>query len=169
MSELGGYGQAAQVMTQKLVGGHLFGISCGLGGGQSERIAFHMPEMAALSFFLSHSDWSDPQLHTPLVLLGARIVLDGMDGSAHSTEYILNGRVPLTSDLMEVKIGSQVMNVSTSKPIIAFSAETQDMLGVSLNYGEMQKARINQLSKHLAGTGVAVYFIFATALDMKLR
>ena len=149
MSERGGYGQAAQVMTQKLVGGHLFGISCGLGGGQSERMAFHMPELAALAFFLSRSDWSDPQLQNPTIVLGARIVLDGLDGTAHATDYTLNSKVPMTSDLVEVQLASQSVKVSSSKPIIAFSAESQDVLGVSLNYDEMQSARVNRLMKRL--------------------
>ena len=44
MSVDGHGGQAMQVMTQGLLGGRLFGINCNFGGGQSEHVAFVMPE-----------------------------------------------------------------------------------------------------------------------------
>ena len=43
-------GQAMQVMTQGFLGGRLFGINCNFGGGQSEHMAFVMPE--------AHANWS---------------------------------------------------------------------------------------------------------------
>lgn len=34
----------AEVMTEGFLGGELYGISCGFGGGQSEHVAFQMPD-----------------------------------------------------------------------------------------------------------------------------
>lgn len=39
-----GGGQALQVLTQRFLGGHLFGVDCAFGGGQSEHVAFVMPD-----------------------------------------------------------------------------------------------------------------------------
>lgn len=45
-----------QVMTQDRVGGKLFGVSCGFSGGQSERMAFYMPEAGAVLLILRGVD-----------------------------------------------------------------------------------------------------------------
>jgi len=148
MSERSGPLQAVQVMTQSMLGGKLFGVSCGLGGGQSERLAFHMPEMTALTFFLSQSDWSDPQVRTPVAVLGARLILSGLDGSFRSAEYSLNGKVALTSDLVKVSLRGHDIQVSSSKPVLAFSADTMNSLGFNtLNWQDQQTARLNRLGK----------------------
>lgn len=39
-----GGGQALQILTQRFLGGHLFGVDCAFGGGQSEHVAFVMPD-----------------------------------------------------------------------------------------------------------------------------
>jgi len=43
-------GQALQVLTQRFLGGHLFGVDCAFGGGQSEHVAFVMPDAGRFSF-----------------------------------------------------------------------------------------------------------------------
>lgn len=43
-----GGGQALQVLTQRFLGGHLFGVDCAFGGGQSEHVAFVMPDAGRL-------------------------------------------------------------------------------------------------------------------------
>ena len=82
MSSESGTGQAMQVMTQKKLGGQLYEKNCDYGGGQSEHVAFYMPEVAALSMFLSTSEL--PQVDTPVWVLGARPLFDLVDGTAWS-------------------------------------------------------------------------------------
>ncbi len=52
-----GGGQALQVMTQRFLGGHLFGVDCSFGGGQSEHVAFVMPDTGRLFFFEGGGFW----------------------------------------------------------------------------------------------------------------
>lgn len=139
-------GQAMQVMTQGLLGGRLLGMNCNFGGGQSEHMAFVMPEVAALSFFLSDANSTDPQIHTPVWVVGARPLFDMRDATIWSTP---NPRpfqaVLFSSDLVKLQLGTRTIQVSNSKPVVAFSAETEEKFGDLLSREEVKLARTNRL------------------------
>ena len=146
MTSDGPQGQAMQVMTQKTVGGHIYGVTCSIGGGQSEHVAVYMPEATALSLFLTNEE--SPQVPTPAWIVGARPILDIEDAtlSSNATLQPLKG-VRFTSDLVDVQIVSSKFKVSGSKPIVAFSGETEDLLGMSLSPDDVHLARTNRLGK----------------------
>ena len=149
-------GQALQVMTQKRLGGNIFGVTCSLGGGQSEHVAFYMPEMTALSLFLT--DENNPQIETPAWVLGARPVFDVKDAALWSNQ--IPGPFPglrFTSDLIQVQVASTTFNVSSAKPVVAFSGETQDHLGMSLSAKDMHLARTNRLAKCLSRLSQSIF------------
>lgn len=56
-------------------------------------------QVAALSFFLSHADFVDPQLRTPAWILGARPIMMLRDATFHSAGLKPFHGVKLTSDL----------------------------------------------------------------------
>ncbi|CAK9084108.1 Hypothetical protein SCF082_LOCUS39907 [Durusdinium trenchii] len=157
MTSDGPQGQAMQVMTQKTVGGHIYGVTCSIGGGQSEHVAVYMPEATALSLFLTNEE--SPQVPTPAWIVGARPILDIEDAtlSSNATLQPLKG-VRFTSDLVDVQIVSSKFKVSGSKPIVAFSGETEDLLGMSLSPDDVHLARTNRLGKQRDTTGGPLSF-----------
>lgn len=48
-------------------------------------------------------------------------------------------------------MGSHHFKISGAKPVIAFAAETQDLLGMSLSLNDMHLACTNRLAKLLGG------------------
>jgi hypothetical protein len=121
-------GQAMQDISAQFLGGYVFGNACGLGGGQDERLMTYLPEVFVLSFFLSQ-DGEHPQLRQPAWILGARMLLIGLDGTARfNTRLELDMAVPFTSDLVEVSIDGKHYQVSSSAPFLAFMSENQDFL-----------------------------------------
>ncbi|CAK9084215.1 Pentatricopeptide repeat-containing protein [Durusdinium trenchii] len=144
-------------MTQKTVGGHIYGVTCSIGGGQSEHVAVYMPEATALSLFLTNEE--SPQVPTPAWIVGARPILDIEDAtlSSNATLQPLKG-VRFTSDLVDVQIVSSKFKVSGSKPIVAFSGETEDLLGMSLSPDDVHLARTNRLGKQRDTTGGPLSF-----------
>ena len=46
-------------------------------------------------------------------------------------------------------MGSSHFKISGTKPVVAFAAETQDLLGMSLSLNDMHLARTNRLAKLL--------------------
>jgi len=128
----GGYGrvhgQAIQDISAQFLGGYVFGNAVGLGGGQDERLMTYMPEVFVLAFFLSQNH-EHPQLRQPSWILGARILMVGLDGPARfNTRLELDTAVPMTSDLLDVKIGGSTYRVGNSAPFLAFMSENQDFL-----------------------------------------
>mmetsp|Transcript_17910 Transcript_17910/g.46334 ORF Transcript_17910/g.46334 Transcript_17910/m.46334 type:complete len:180 (+) Transcript_17910:851-1390(+) len=121
-------GQAIQDISAKFLGGYVFGNSCGLGGGQDERLMTYFPEVFVLTFFLSqHAE--HPQLREPSWILGARMLMIGLDGSARFDRRLeLDTTVPLTSDLEDVSVDGKVYSISKSTPFLAFMSENQDFL-----------------------------------------
>lgn len=157
-------GQGVVDISAAWLGGYIWGNTCGLGGGQDERLMVYMPEVFALSFFLSEAPGTNPeerntpQLRQPAWILGARRVFKGLDGTARfnnaSTSSDIDADVPMTSDLVAVELPSGVdgrlFNISTSAPFVAFMSENQDYElqdnGTSDRGQDTQAARHNALS-----------------------
>lgn len=143
-------GQAIQDISAKFLGGYVFGNACGLGGGQDERLMTYFPEVFALAFFLSQ-DEERPQLREPSWILGARMLMVGLDGSARYDRLLqLDGSVPLVSDLVDVPVGSKTYAISKSTPFLAFMSENQDFLGESLVWEEKRSFEDMQENMFLA-------------------
>jgi len=124
-------GQAIQDISAKFLGGYVFGNACGLGGGQDERLMTYFPEVFVLTFFLSQ-DPQHPQLREPSWILGARMLHVGLDGTTRFDHRMeLDNGAPLTSDLVEVKVGSKTFVIASKTPFLGFMSENQDFLNES--------------------------------------
>lgn len=128
-------GQALHDISESFLGGYVFGNSCGLGGGQDERLMVYMPEVSALVFFLSQ-DPAHPQLRQPAWVLGARMLMIGLDGTARFDQKMeLDPNLAFTNDLVEVELQDTTYNISSSRPLIAFMSHSQGYLNESHLYG----------------------------------
>jgi len=122
-------GQAIQDISAAFIGGYIYGNACGLGGGQDERLLVYMPEVAALTFFLSEAP-DHPQLRVPAWVLGARMLFYGLDGTGRFDQQLRHDPdMPLRSDLVEVSLAEKTYAISSSRPFLAFMSETQGFLG----------------------------------------
>merc|ERR1712232_1490822 len=78
-------GQVTVDMVEKWFMGFVSQNPCGLGGGQDERLLAYFPEASALALFLSGATLIPmrqyPQLNQPAWILGARLLLRGLDGT----------------------------------------------------------------------------------------
>merc|ERR1719336_213152 len=102
-------GQATQDISAMFLGGYIYGNSCGLGGGQDERLMVYYPEVSALTFFLSEAGpdgvYGPPQLRQPAWILGARRLRSGIDGTCRYEHlFEADPSVPLTSDLVDIQL-----------------------------------------------------------------
>mmetsp|Transcript_24161 Transcript_24161/g.68430 ORF Transcript_24161/g.68430 Transcript_24161/m.68430 type:complete len:683 (-) Transcript_24161:83-2131(-) len=120
-------------ITASWLGGYVLGNACGLGGGQDERLMTYMPEVFLLTFFLSEAPGTNPQeRHTPQLrmpawILGARLVMTGLDGTAaHESPPLLDTKVAMKSDLVDIEIEGKKARISSSRPFLAFMSENQD-------------------------------------------
>mmetsp|Transcript_62269 Transcript_62269/g.181915 ORF Transcript_62269/g.181915 Transcript_62269/m.181915 type:complete len:670 (-) Transcript_62269:187-2196(-) len=126
--------QATQDISARFLGGYIFGNACGLGGGQDERLMVYLPEVSALTFFLSQApgianNQNPPQLRQPAWILGARKMLYGLDGTARFNEYEgFDAGVPLTSDLVDIQVSGKTYKISSSRPFLGFMSENQDFI-----------------------------------------
>lgn len=100
------------------VGGNLYGGSCGTEGNLEEALMAFMPEVAVLSLFLSQ-DLQHPQLRAPAWVLGARMILTGLDGTRHWTNWRTNPDMAFRTDLTTLELEGQQMLVSNRKPFVA--------------------------------------------------
>ena len=152
-------GQAIQDISADFGGGYVFGNVCGLGGGEDERLMVYMPEVAALVFWLSASQLVDqgdprPQLRVPFWVLGARSLLQGLDGEGrYDRRVATDPRVPFKNDLAIVALprtagvgASRMVRLSTSRPFAAFMSPNQDFLGVpeSAHGADVRTSRHNR-------------------------
>lgn len=150
-------GQALVDISAAFGGGYIYGNVCGLGGGQDERLMVYMPEVTLLVFFLSHSQTLDqgnarPQLRVPFWILGARSLMLGLDGQGrYDMRLEADEDVPFESDLATVDVdagdGSRLsVQLSSSRPFLAFMSLTQDFLGVpeSAHGADVLAARVNR-------------------------
>ncbi|CAK9115180.1 Hypothetical protein SCF082_LOCUS53320 [Durusdinium trenchii] len=122
-------GQAA-VLPSSRVGGQIYGSSCG-GGGLDENIMLFMPEVAVLSLLLSESK-TQPQLQAPAWVLGARMIMTGLDGTGHwMAGMVPDAKLRLTSDLTTIHLNGAPLLMSKSKPFVAvppaFQVSFQDV------------------------------------------
>jgi len=141
-------GQAAQDMSGDQLGGNPYGTTCGIDGGQDQRLAVYMPEVSALTFFLSSNE-NKPQLGQPSWILGARMLFKGLDGTGRfSAQFQLDSKARLTSDLVEVSIGKRQVQISSSKPLAAFKSAT---FADTAEEGAVQAARKNRLPQQRNG------------------
>mmetsp|Transcript_45506 Transcript_45506/g.114608 ORF Transcript_45506/g.114608 Transcript_45506/m.114608 type:complete len:636 (+) Transcript_45506:74-1981(+) len=125
------WGQAIQDISAKFLGGYVFGNACGLGGGQDERLMTYFPEVFTLTFFLSQ-DADHPQLREPAWILGARMLMIGLDGSARFDRRLeLDSDVPMVRDWRTVHVDGHRYAISRSTPFLAFMSENQDFLNES--------------------------------------
>ena len=141
-SRLGG--QAIHDISAAFVGGHVG--TCALGGGQDERLMVYMPEVAALAFFLSAAP-DRPQLRAPVWVLGARMLMTGLDGQGRFDDQLRPDRAAaLTSDLQTVSVGAARYQVSASRPFLAFMSPAQGFLGTpeSEHGADVRLARRNR-------------------------
>jgi len=126
--------QATQDISARFLGGYIFGNACGLGGGQDERLMVYLPEVSALTFFLSQApgvanNQNPPQLRQPSWILGARKILYGLDGTARFNEYEgFDSGVPLTSDLVDIELSGKTYKISSARPFLGFMSENQDFI-----------------------------------------
>jgi len=126
--------QATQDISARFLGGYIYGNACGLGGGQDERLMVYLPEVSALTFFLSEAPGTantqnPPQLRQPSWILGARKMFYGLDGTARFNHYEgFDENVPLTSDLVTFKLGGKTFQISGSRPFVGFMSENQDFV-----------------------------------------
>ncbi|CAE8636235.1 unnamed protein product [Polarella glacialis] len=142
-------GQALQdTTTTDMVGGHAYGKSCYIGGGQDERLMLYMPELSALAFFLSQArpDASAiPSLRTPVWVLGARVLFSGLDGTARFSHlFQINRNVPMLTDLTDMELNSINFMISTSRPVLAIKSPMVGLLKSSFAAHSLQKARLNK-------------------------
>jgi len=126
-------GQALQDISASWFGGYIWSYGCGLGGGQDERLMTYMPEIFVFAFFLSEAPGTNPQeRHTPQLrqpawILGARVVMAGLDGTAaHNDPPKLDPKVSMSSGLVDVSIGGKSAKISDARPFVAFMSENQD-------------------------------------------
>lgn len=155
MSPATAVGQAVQDMSQEFLGGHIYGAACAPSGGQDERLLMFMPEASVLAFFLSQAEDKSgpPQLRQPAVILGARMLLKGLDGTARFEEWFkLDSNAKLVSDLVSVNVGGKNMRISTSKPLFGFGSGNQDMLGSPPPAWKVRNARLNKQAQQRDGT-----------------
>lgn len=126
--------QATQDISARFLGGYIFGNACGLGGGQDERLMVYFPEVSALTFFLSEApgianNQNPPQLRQPSWVLGARKMFYGLDGTARfNTWRAFDKNVPLTSDLVDIKLKGKSYKIGGSRPFLGFMSENQDFI-----------------------------------------
>mmetsp|Transcript_82899 Transcript_82899/g.173572 ORF Transcript_82899/g.173572 Transcript_82899/m.173572 type:complete len:638 (+) Transcript_82899:50-1963(+) len=121
-------GQAIQDISAKFLGGYVFGNACGLGGGQDERLMVYMPEVFVLSFFLSEQA-EHPQLREPSWILGARMLMLGLDGTARfGSRMEIDPFLPMTSDVVPVNVDGRTVSISSTTPFLGFMSENQDFL-----------------------------------------
>lgn len=148
-------GQAVQDMSQQFLGGYIYGAACAPSGGQDERLLMFMPEASVLAFFLSQAEDKNgpPQLRQPAVILGARMLLKGLDGTARFEDYFtLDSKAKLFSDLVSVNVGGKNMQISTSRPLFGFGSGNQDMLGSPPPGWKVRNARLNKQAQQRDGT-----------------
>lgn len=126
-------GQALQDISASWLGGYIWGYGCGLGGGQDERLMTYMPEVFVFAFFLSEAPGTDPQKHhtpqlrQPAWILGARLLMVGLDGTAKfNSPPVINADVEMVSDLVDIDIEGKGATISGSRPFLAFMSENQD-------------------------------------------
>lgn len=142
-------GQATQDISANFLGGYIYGNTCGLGGGQDERLMVYYPEVSALTFFLSEAGpdgvYGPPQLRQPAWILGARRVRVGVDGTClFENAFEVDPNVPLTSDLIEIQLRGARFRMSGSKPFLAFMSENQGFLGWPPSFDVTSLARRNK-------------------------
>eukprot|EP00435_Cladocopium_sp_Y103_P017275 s339_g4.t1 len=94
------------------------GGSCGTEGNLEESLMAFMPEVAVLSLFLSQ-DLQHPQLRAPAWVLGARMILKGLDGTRHWTNWRTNPDMAFRTDLTTLELDGRQMLVSKRKPFVA--------------------------------------------------
>eukprot|EP00411_Alexandrium_monilatum_P051838 CAMPEP_0175431684 /NCGR_PEP_ID=MMETSP0095-20121207/52499_1 /TAXON_ID=311494 /ORGANISM="Alexandrium monilatum, Strain CCMP3105" /LENGTH=630 /DNA_ID=CAMNT_0016731169 /DNA_START=55 /DNA_END=1947 /DNA_ORIENTATION=- len=164
-------GQAAQDISASFLGGYVFGYDCGLGGGQDERLMTYMPEVGALTFFLSQSTYRGgdehphPQLRQPAWILGARQLFIGLDGTGRFTAMLeRDPAAPLTSDLVGVELLGRRYQISSSRPFLAFMSENQGFIPEGNGTEDTRMARKNQ---HPAQRTVNVSTGFAFANQVR--
>lgn len=167
MTATGLKGQALQDISASWLGGYIWGYGCGLGGGQDERLMTYMPEVFLFAFFLSEASGTNPQerhtpqLRQPAFILGARLLMQGLDGTAaHNDPPMLDPKAPMTSDLVDIDVEGKPAKISNSRPFLAFMSENQDFeISDSCMATEdagcdracrTRKARINRLSQQRA-------------------
>lgn len=81
-------------------------------------------------------------------MLGARPLFELKDATIWSTPDPKPFQdVPFESDLVEVQIRDRRVKVSNLKPVVAFSAETENILQATLSWDETKLARTNRLVK----------------------
>lgn len=143
-------GQAVQDISARFLGGYVFGYDCGLGGGQDERLMTYMPEVGALTFFLSQSTYRGgdehphPQLRQPAWILGARQLFIGLDGTGRFTALLKRDpNTPLTSDLADVELSGRKYSISSSRPFLAFMSENQGFIPEGPGTNDTRLARQN--------------------------
>lgn len=145
-------GQATQDISANFLGGYIYGNACGLGGGQDERLMVYYPEVSALTFFLSEAGpdgvYGPPQLRQPAWILGARRLRYGLDGTCKfENEFVMDPYVPFTSDLANVRLQGRDVQISRSKPFLAFMSINQGFLGWPEARPALQLARRNKNPK----------------------
>jgi len=133
-------------------------------------------EVAALSLFLSDANSREPQIHTPVWVVGARPLFD-MGATIWSTPRPFQALL-FSSDLVKLQLGKRTIQallhhfvtrpypaipgpsahrlrqVSNAKPVVAFAAETEEKFGDLLSREEVKLARTNRLGKLL---GIDMY------------
>lgn len=155
-------GQAVQDISAKFLGGYIYGNVCDLGGGQDERLMAFMPEVSALTFFLSQAGpdgvFGPPQLRQPAWILGARRLRVGIDGTCRfEAKFELDPAVPFTSDLVTVQLRGKSYSMSGSKPFLAFMSENQGFLGWPEAADSIRAARRNKEPRQRATVGKAAF------------
>mmetsp|Transcript_168117 Transcript_168117/g.534927 ORF Transcript_168117/g.534927 Transcript_168117/m.534927 type:complete len:687 (-) Transcript_168117:80-2140(-) len=145
-------GQATQDISANFLGGYVYGNTCNLGGGQDERLMIYYPEVSALTFFLSEAGpdgiYGPPQLRQPAWILGARRMRSGIDGTCFfENTFQVDPHVPLTSDLIDVRLADASLKMSGSNPFLAFMSENQGFLGWPEPADALRRARTNKEPK----------------------
>lgn len=149
-------GQALQYMSAGLLGGYTYGNACNIGGGQAERTMNMMPEVSALVFFLSQA--KTPELRQPAWIMGARMLLSGLDGTGQfNSQLAPDEHARMHSDLVQVQVQSKRFKVSTSKPLVGFMSENQGMVPFNSPKWRLAKARLNQLAEQRDGSPTGKY------------
>lgn len=147
-------GQAVQDISAAWIGGYTMTYTCGLSAGQDERLLVYMPEVFALSFFLSEAPGTNPiqqntpQLRQPAWILGARRISKGLDGTAHfNAPPVIDPDVPMTKDLVIVNLKGSRLSISSSMPFVAFMSENQNYfagLETQILGMAVRQARVNR-------------------------
>jgi len=160
-------GQAVQDISARFLGGYVFGYDCGLGGGQDERLMTYMPEVGALTFFLSESTYRGgdehphPQLRQPAWILGARQLFIGLDGTGRFTAMLKRDpKAPLTSDVVAVELLGKKFGISSSRPFLAFMSENQGFIpeGPGTNDTRLARQNLHPAQRNVnTSTGMAAF------------